>query len=232
MERHRFAPAEGRYERQGDGRVHPRHEAQAVAVAAEPALEHRRVLHRDHDVRRARRVAGQEASRQVPVADVGGERDHRPLQPAKMPDSRRGPDVSQEPSGRLEQVAEAHGELAEYLGGDLLEPPARRPRHQAESLPDHSPLGRHDPRRQEAHPSGQPEPRVAREPRHRRGEPIDFRAVIGVGVPPRSCGTRRDLARCRARRIMVAQVSHQELSLGEFTTFSGRQSRTVAAGRG
>ena len=70
---HLTAPKRGD-QLQRDGRARPWHEAHAVTVPAYPTLQLTRLLRCHHHVRRPGRTSGQEAPRQLPIANMSGER--------------------------------------------------------------------------------------------------------------------------------------------------------------
>jgi hypothetical protein len=93
---------------------------------------------------------------------VGGERDHAALELLEPLGAARPAHVPGEPRGRLavggDEVAEAHGEIAEDAGGQLVQPRAAGAGHHFECRPDHRPLGREEPPRRPPHGAREPEP--------------------------------------------------------------------------
>src|SRR5712692_6425759 len=72
---HHLAAAEGGHQLERDGWACAWNEADSISVATDPALKLARLLLGDHDVSFPGRAAGEEAPRQVPVADMRARRD-------------------------------------------------------------------------------------------------------------------------------------------------------------
>src|SRR5882724_2155140 len=190
LEPDRLTAPQRRQQRQRDRRRGAGHEAEAAAVAAQPALEDRRLLHRDHDVGLARGMLSQDAPGQLPVADVRRERDDRAVKAfeAVDADALDGADVRAEPlwmAARRDEVAEAHGELAEDADGQLVELSAGRTGHDRHRLADDGALARQERLREVPDTASQPEAHPTGQPAQRRGQPVELRAIVRMRVPAR-----------------------------------------------
>ena len=106
-----------------------------------------------------RRLRRQEASSEVPVPDVSGHRDEAAGQSRDVVDAADRADVPQEPLARLtirrEQVAEAHGEVAKDLGGQLVEPCTGRAGDRRERSAHRLSFGRQETQCEPTEPAGE-----------------------------------------------------------------------------
>src|SRR5262245_36252472 len=104
----------------------------------------------------------QDAPGQLPVADVGGERDDRAVEAFQAVDADAvdGADVRAEPlrmAARRDEVAEAHGELAEDSDRQLVELATGRTGHSRHRLADDRALVREERLRKVSDAAGQPQ---------------------------------------------------------------------------
>src|SRR5262249_23556272 len=137
---------------------------------------------------RARSLAREQSAGELPVADVGGQRDKAVRESAHAlgalePGHMGGQTVDRLSVGR-HQIAEAHREVGEGAERERLESRPRGPGDACHGRPDRRALHRHQRGRQTPERPREAEPQAPWKPTACGREAVEARPVVRVRVPP------------------------------------------------